>query len=210
MARRLALALTLAIVASTGAITAPALAYGPTPTIVVGDSLAVGTKPYLGGLLSGWPLAWDAVSGRTTPQGMRALRGELRHVQPGAVVISLGSNDGPSGLRFSDRIRRIRKAIPANACIIWPTIVRPPRKGDETQLNRSLRAAAKLDDRFVLVDWIGAVGSGRVVLPDGLHPDPAGYQERSRMISAALAAGCPAAGTGTAQLQQGGAVAPVS
>ena len=39
----------------------------------------------------------------------------------------------------------VAEAIPANACIIWPTIVRPPRKGDETQLNRSLRAVAKVE-----------------------------------------------------------------
>ena len=82
------------------------------PTIVVGDSLAVGTKPYLGSLLPGYPLTWDVRNGRTTPEGMRALRAKLRQVQPGAVVVSLGSNDGPSPARFADRLRRILRTIP--------------------------------------------------------------------------------------------------
>src|SRR5205085_11363183 len=56
-------------------------------------SLAVGMKPYLGDLL-GAPVAWDAKSGRTTPQGLSALRAALRTVvAPKAVVISLGTND---------------------------------------------------------------------------------------------------------------------
>lgn len=204
MARRLALALTLCA----GALTAPASAAGP--TIVVGDSLAVGTRPYLQPLVPESPLIWDAVSGRTTPQGMRALRATLRRVEPAAVVVSLGSNDGPSGARFADRIRRTLREIPADACVVWPTIVRPPRKGDATALNRALRDAARRDARVTLVDWIGAVRRGRVVLPDGLHPDQAGYAERSRMIAAALRRGCGAAAPQSGPHAPGGAAAPSS
>lgn len=205
MARRLALALTLCA----GALAAPASAAGP--TVVVGDSLAVGTRPYLQPLLPDRPLTWDVVSGRTTPQGMRALRSTLRWVEPAAVVVSLGSNDGPSGARFADRIRRTLRAIPATACIVWPTIVRPARKGDAAALNRALRRAAKRDARMRLIDWIGAVRRGRVVLPDGLHPDAAGYAERSRMVAAALQRGCPAAPPAPPPKPDGsgGAVAPV-
>lgn len=174
------------------------------PTIVVGDSLAVGTRPYLGSLAPGYLLSWDAVSGRTTPQGMRALRAQLRQVRPRAVVVSLGSNDGPSAARFADRMRRILARVPQDACVVWPSIVRPPRKGDEAGLNRVLRRTARRDRRLRIVDWVGAVGSGRVLLPDGLHPDPAGYEERSRMIAAALQR-CAGGGAAPAP---GGAAAP--
>lgn len=204
MARRLALALTLAA-ACTGALAAPAAA--SVPTIVVGDSLAVGTRPYLAPLVPGFALTWDAVSGRTTPQGMRALRAKLRGVRPDAVVVSLGSNDGPSPVRFADRLQRTLAAIPRTTCVVWPSIVRPPRKGNAAGLNRVLRAAALRDPRLTVVDWIGAVRSGRVVLPDGLHPDAAGYEERSRMIAAALQRGCAAAGGGSPHTP-GGAAAP--
>jgi hypothetical protein len=44
---------------------------GAAPTVlVVGDSLAVGTEPFLGQLLTQHDLSWDARSGRTTPQGL--------------------------------------------------------------------------------------------------------------------------------------------
>jgi lysophospholipase L1-like esterase len=205
VARRLALALTLCVCA--GAFAGPAAAAGP--TIVVGDSLAVGTRPYLPRLLPDRPLVWNVANGRTTPQGMRALRGTLRLAQPAAVVVSLGSNDGPSGRRFADRIARTLRLIPRSACVVWPTIVRPPRKGDATELNRALRDAARRDARLLLVDWVGAVRSGRVILPDGLHPDPAGYAERSRMVASVIERRCPATGLAVVPPAPGGVAAPV-
>jgi lysophospholipase L1-like esterase len=187
---------------------APASAAGP--AIVVGDSLAVGTRPYLQPLLPERPLIWNAANGRTTPQGMQALRGALRLAQPGAVVVSLGTNDGPSGARFADRIRRTLRLVPRSACVVWPTIVRPARKGDATELNRALRAAARRDARLRLVDWIGAVRSGRVVLPDGLHPNPVGYAERSRMVASVIERSCPPDALRVVPPVPGGAAAPSS
>ncbi|MFA9270562.1 GDSL-type esterase/lipase family protein [Svornostia abyssi] len=206
--RRLVLTLALTVPC---VLAAPAAA--AVPTIVVGDSLAVGTKPYLGSLLPGYPLTWDVRNGRTTPEGMRALRAKLREVQPGAVVVSLGSNDGPDPARFADRMRRILAAIPPSSCVIWPSIVRPDRKGDETGLNRVLRRMAAADDRLTLIDWQGAVQRGAVILPDGLHPDPAGYQRRSQMIATALQRNCAAPDTGTdtpSAPAEGGVPAPSS
>ena len=43
-----------------------------------------------------------------------------------------------------------------------------------------------------IVDWNWAVTQGKVQLPDGLHPDAAGYEYRSRMIATAVARRCPA------------------
>jgi lysophospholipase L1-like esterase len=196
------LVLTLALVLPC-ALAGPAAA--AVPTIVVGDSLAVGTLPYLGPLLPAHRLTWDVRNGRTTPQGMRALRAQLRVMQPGAVVVSLGTNDGPDPRRFADRMRRMLAAIPPSVCVIWPSIVRPARKGDATGLNRVLRRMAARDGRLTLIDWQGAVQRGAVRLPDGLHPDVAGYQRRSEMIAAALQRDCPGAPLGPAG---GGAVAP--
>ncbi|MBJ7522506.1 MAG: SGNH/GDSL hydrolase family protein [Solirubrobacteraceae bacterium] len=202
--RRLVLTLALALPC---VLAAPASAV--VPAVVVGDSLAVGTQPFLGGLLPGYTLSWDVRNGRTTPQGMSALRAKLRVIQPRAVVVSLGTNDGPSPARFADRMRRILAAVPAEACIVWPTIVRPARKGRADGLNRVLRRYAARDDRLELVDWEGAVRKGRVRLPDGLHPDRAGYERRSRMVVAALNRACgPAPAPAPAGDGSGGAVAP--
>jgi lysophospholipase L1-like esterase len=163
---------------------------GASPKVlVVGDSLAVGMKPFLADDL-GEPVAWDAKSGRTTPEGLIALRAALRQVQPLTVVISLGTNDGSSPQRFDGRIHKALAAIPAGACIVWATVYRPARKGPFPQLNRVLRTEATLDPRLTLVNWDWVVARGAVNLPDGLHPDSNGFHLRSRLIADAIRRGC--------------------
>jgi len=165
----------------------------PSPVLVVGDSLAVGMRPYLDGQLGSSEVVWDARSGRTTPEGLVHLRARLREVTPQTVVISLGTNDGTDPHRFAGRIQRALEAIPAGACIVWTDINRPPRKGRYRGLNRVLEQAAAHDPRMVLVHWDRAVLHGSVSLPDSLHPDAAGFKYRSLMVAGAIARGCTAA-----------------
>jgi lysophospholipase L1-like esterase len=184
-----------ALVIAALAFAAPAAqAAMPSPVLVVGDSLAVGMKPYLGELLGSSDVVWDARSGRTTPEGLVRLRARLRQVKPQTVVISLGTNDGPDPARFATRIQRALTAIPAGACVVWTDINRPPRKGRYRGLNRVLEQAAAKDPRMVLVHWDRAVLHKTVSLPDGLHPDAAGFELRSRMVAGAIARGCTVAG----------------
>jgi lysophospholipase L1-like esterase len=178
------------------ALAAPAAAHArvtaadaSAPVLVVGDSLAVGLKPYLGDLL-GEHVAWDAKSGRTTPQGLVALRSALQTVRPKTVVVSLGTNDGPDPTRFTSRIDRALAAIGSHACVVWSTIFRPARKGPYVALNGALEREAARVSRLHLVDWLGAVSRKAVALPDGLHPDPAGFAYRARMIARTVRADC--------------------
>jgi lysophospholipase L1-like esterase len=159
------------------------------PVLVVGDSLAVGLRPYLGPLL-GEDVAWDAKSGRTTPQGLLALRSALQTVRPQTVVISLGTNDGSDPTRFRNRIDRVLAATGPDACVVWTNIYRPARKGPYVALNSVLDAEAQRVRRLHLVDWNRAVVRRAVTLPDGLHPDPAGFAYRSRMIMRAVRDDC--------------------
>jgi lysophospholipase L1-like esterase len=179
----------LAIVGVLLAAAAPALA-GDADVLVVGDSLAVGTLPYLGPMLGGRNIVAAARNGITTPQGMKLVRRELRIVTPATVVISLGTNDGSDAKKFADRLRRTMALLPEDACVIWATIIRPARKGDYKGLNRVLHAAKRRDPRIVVVDWEHAVTGGAVYLPDGLHADAAGYRYRSAMIADAIELGC--------------------
>lgn len=168
---------------------APALA-GDADVLVVGDSLAVGTLPYLSPMLGERNLVTAAKNGITTPQGMRLVRMKLRTVTPKTVVLSLGTNDGSSAKRFADRLQRTMKLLPADACVIWSTIIRPPRKGAYRGLNRVLHQAKRRDRRIVVVNWEHAVTVGAVYLPDGLHSDAAGYRHRGEMIAAAIESRC--------------------
>jgi lysophospholipase L1-like esterase len=177
---------------------APAPAHGAALTpghdvLVLGDSLAVGTMPYLDGMLpSEVNLTWDAVDGRTTPQGIESLQFDLHDVEPEIVAVSLGSNDGPDPARFTRRIRRLLADLSPRTCVAWFSIVRPLRKGRYGALNRALRAEARRDPRLIVINWDHAVRRGTVVLPDGLHADAAGYQYRSSKIVQAVHAGCTA------------------
>jgi lysophospholipase L1-like esterase len=186
----LAALLLIAIAAGATAVRSPAQA--PSPILVVGDSLAVGLEPHLGVMLQPNAVVWDARSGRTTPQGLVRLRARLREVAPRTVVISLGTNDGPDPRRFASRIHRALQAIPATDCVVWLDINRPPRKGRYEALNRVLYEAAERDPRLVVVHWDRAVRRGNVALPDGLHPDEAGFRYRSRLIAGAIVRGCHA------------------
>jgi len=165
----------------------------PQDLLVLGDSLAVGTMPYLDEMLpSEVNLTWDAVDGRTTPQGIEALRFDLDEVAPELVAVSLGSNDGPDPERFKVRIRKILGGLPAHTCVAWFTIVRPARKGPYEGLNRALREESKRDPRLVVINWDSAVRRGAVQLRDGLHATEAGYRYRSSKIVQAVHSGCPA------------------
>ena len=160
--------------------------------LVIGDSLAVGTQPFLAPMLGGMNLVEDVRNGITTPQGMRLLRMSLRTVTPKTVVVSLGTNDGGDPGRFADRLRRTMALLPLDTCVVWATIIRPRRKGPYRALNRVLHKLKKQEPRLVVIDWEHAVTGGAVYLPDGLHADPAGYRYRSAMIADAVNAGCPA------------------
>ena len=178
-------------VAAVSFLLAPAPADAPhEPVLVVGDSLAVGLEPYLGQLVAPRTVVWDASAGRTTPEGLVRLRAELRAVTPRAVLISLGTNDGPRPERFRDRIRRALRAIPSGICVVWADIDRPARKGPYRRLNEVLTHEARHDSRLVVVHWHRAVARHHVHLRDGIHPDTAGFDYRSRMFARALDRGC--------------------
>ena len=178
------------LVAGVVAVACPAARAEQGPVLVVGDSLAVGMRPFLVPMLGDREVTWNARTGRTTPQGLQVLRATLPQVTPATVVVSLGTNDGSDPRRFADRIRRVLRALPAQACVIWPTIIRPPRKGPYGALDRVLRDQARRDPRFVAPSWDYAVLRGNVRLPDGVHPDDFGFLYRSRMIARAIRVGC--------------------
>jgi hypothetical protein len=83
-------------------------------------------------------------------------------------------------------MRRLLLALPPTACVVWPAIYRPPRKGPYEALNRVLRRQARSDPRFVVPRWDVAVLRGEVQLPDGLHPDEFGFRHRSRIVASAI------------------------
>jgi len=188
----------LAAILAAGSLAGPAGA-GPdvahadgAQVLIVGDSLAVGMRPFLVDMITDRQVTFDVRNGWTTPQGMKALRLDLRQLAPQTVVINLGTNDGADHLRFADRVRRILRAVPSNACIVWPAITRPPRKGAYRKLNRVLRDAARRDVRMTIINWDRMVAKGTVSMRDGIHPTTEGYRFRAHVTAAAVQRGCRA------------------
>ncbi len=174
--------------------TGPSVAHAdPAQVLIVGDSLAVGMRPFLGEMITDREVTFDVRAGWTTPQGMEALRLDLEQFAPQTIVLSLGTNDGSDPRIFADRVRRILRYTPPYACVVWPAIIRPKRKGEYHGLNRVLRDAARRDRRLTIIDWDRMVRKGQVTLRDGLHPNEDGYRWRAWVTAGAVRRGCRAA-----------------
>jgi hypothetical protein len=91
---------TLAVLVALAVAAAPALAQGGGGVIVVGDSLEVGTSPYLGRYLPGVPLTVDAVESRPSGDAVQALRDGLR-ASHSVIVFDAGVNDDPAQRSWS-------------------------------------------------------------------------------------------------------------
>jgi lysophospholipase L1-like esterase len=174
------------------ALLAPAAPTGATPpaalkarprVLVIGDSLAVGTKPYLPRELHNWHVRQSTRLSRNVPQGVAILRRVKRPAD--VIVISLGTNDDPHLVsRFRDGVRSILNLAGEKRCVVWPNIVRPPVGGASyAAFNRIL---THLDHRpnLRVLDWVDMVRHNHQWLgEDGVHVTATGYMARARAIA---------------------------
>ncbi len=163
----------------------------PVDVLVVGDSLAVGMRPSLPDDIAPRTVWWDARTGRTTPEQLKTLKLLVQAHTPRVVVISLGTNDGSDPSRFSARVRRTLQVVGDDACVVWPDISRPERKGAFAGLNRALHRAALHRAGLTIVPWRDAVVRREVRMRDGVHPTRSGYRHRSLMVARAIRDTCP-------------------
>ena len=169
--------------------TAPGASGGSKSAVVVGDSLAVGTGPYLPGLLPGWQVRQIARSGVATAYGVDRVRA-LGSALPHYLVLSLGTNDDPRAVtRFRESIRAVLAVAGSRRCVVWPNIVRPRTLGATyAGLNRALAEEAAAHSRLKVVDWRGLTKAHQDWLrADGVHATVAGYRGRAAAIARALA-----------------------
>jgi lysophospholipase L1-like esterase len=162
----------------------------PQSAIVVGDSLAAGTRPYLPQLLPGWTLHQQAAKGVQTPEGVASVR-RLRLRLPGHLVVSLGTNDDPRLVaQFRRSVRTVLALAGSGRCVVWPNIVRPRAHGvSYAGFNRALAAEARLDTGLRVVDWAAMTRAHPGWLRrDGVHATAAGYRARAAAIARELAA----------------------
>lgn len=137
-------------------------------TAFIGDSLGVGTAPYI--KVRGMKVA---VKGAEPLRWGMAVLENYGHLD--RLMISLGSNNVPSSLpEVQDAVRY---SLSRADCVVWATI--HVRSLDYDTINRWLRR--REGNRFRVVRWSRAVELHPDWLVDGVHATSHGYYMRSRM-----------------------------
>ncbi len=160
----------------------------------LGDSLSVGTAPYLRARLDGYRVAPIHDVGLHAYDAA-AIVARRRGSLPTVLVVSAGTNDDPRIVStFWRSVRRVVTAAGTRRCVVWPTIVRPEAVGAGYEgLNGALTRLAARHRNLVLVDWVAMVRRHPSWLsPDGVHVSVEGYRARAAAIAAAVRTRCPA------------------
>lgn len=153
----------------------------------VGDSLGVGTVPYLRGELDGVAISDDSEIGRPSAAALPVLE-SLISPDADVVVFDLGTNDDPANPDALASNLLAARQIAGSRCMVTATLNRPPVNGVAVDgLNRAVTAFAAADGNVALVDWHGrAAANPSLLLDDGVHPSPDGYALRARLFAAAI------------------------
>ncbi len=164
--------------------------------LAVGDSLAVGTAPYLKRELGGTPLTVDAVVGRPSPSGVPALAERLRP-EHDVVVFDLGTNDGPSQPgALATSLARARQ-LAGDRCLVIATVSRPPVRGVTVRAQNDVVEGFAATTGAQVVDWrAAATGEPSLIQRDGVHATAAGYALRGALFAQAIGACLSGGATG--------------
>jgi hypothetical protein len=177
--------LTAGIVATVAALLAiGGPAHAADRVLVVGDSLEVGSAPYLRQALPGISLDIDARTGRPSREGVSVLADKLRP-DDGTIVFPLGTND-TSAATLASSLAAVRQ-LAGGRCIVVATISRPPLGGSTAaSLNSAIEAFAAQSGAQV-ADWASAVAATPGVLGrDRVHPGAEGRLLRASILADAV------------------------
>ena len=167
----------------------PALAAAAAPAqaaerslLVVGDSLAEGTRPYIPKELPGWRVRQSTKVSRHASEGDDVMR-RYGDRLPRVIHASLGTNDDPGDVDgFRAAIGAVMKLAGADRCVVWANIVRPPYAGTSYRgYNRALADEDARRDNLLVLNWKRMVHRHPEWLADdGVHVSADGYAARAR------------------------------
>jgi hypothetical protein len=168
------------------ALAAPASAQALSHRLLVnGDSLAVGTKPYLPRELRGWKVRQSASVSRHATEGADVLRAYGSSL-PRVIHVSLGTNDDPNQVdAFRAAIHEVMDVVGPHRCVVWTNIVRPAAAGASyAGYNRALARESKPRENLRVVNWVRMVRENpQWVVGDGVHVNADGYRARAKAIA---------------------------
>ena len=152
---------------------------------VDGDSLAVGTKPYLPRELRGWKVTQSASVSRHAADGADVLRGYGSSL-PRVIHVSLGTNDDPRQTgAFRAAVREVMEVAGGGRCVVWANIVRPPYRGVSYRgYNRVLASEDERRDNLLVLNWVRmARRHPEWLAGDRVHVSAAGYAARAMAVA---------------------------
>src|SRR3954449_11050324 len=167
-------------------LAAPAAAHALSHRLLVnGDSLAVGTKPYIPKDLGDWEVTQSATVSRHAYQGADVMRSYGRSL-PRVIHVSLGTNDDPNDVDgFRAAIRDVMDVAGSRRCVVWTNIVRPKVAGATyAGYNRALARESGPRDNLRVVNWARMVHLHPEWLSDdGVHVNADGYAARAGAVA---------------------------
>ena len=166
---------------------APATAQNGGGVLVIGDSLQVGTGPYLEQELGAMSVESDDRQSRRSDEGLQALRARLGP-EHDVVVFDLGTNDDPSNPNAFYANLQAARAAAGDRCLVVATVLRPPYNGFNVDgMNAAVERFALDTPGVKLVDWYGvATSTPGILYDDGVHARPEGYALRGRLVADAV------------------------
>jgi lysophospholipase L1-like esterase len=176
----------LVLVLALAVLAAPASAQALSRRLLVnGDSLAVGTQPYLPQELRRWKVTQSASVSRHAFEGADVMRAYGRAL-PRVIHVSLGTNDDPNQVdAFRAAIREVMDVAGPHRCVVWTNIVRPPVAGASyAGYNRALAVESRPRENLRVVNWARMVHANPQWLAgDGVHVNADGYRARAKAIA---------------------------
>jgi len=169
------------------AVSATLLAAGPAlgaerSLLVVGDSLAEGTRPYIPTELPGWRVRQSTKVSRHASEGDDVMR-RYGDRLPRVIHASLGTNDDPRDVDgFRAAIGTVMRVAGADRCVVWANIVRPAYAGVSYRgYNRALADEDARHDNLLVLNWKRMLHRHPEWLADdGVHVSADGYAARAR------------------------------
>ena len=153
--------------------------------LVNGDSLAVGTRPYLPAELRGWKVTQSTAISRHAYEGAAVMRAFGRRL-PRVIHVSLGTNDDPRSVgAFRSAVREVMAVAGPRRCVVWANIVRPPVAGASyAGYNRALARESRPRENLRVVNWARLVRENpHWLAADGVHVSADGYRARARAVA---------------------------
>jgi lysophospholipase L1-like esterase len=158
---------------------------GSRTLLVVGDSLTVGTRPYLHHWLGRWHIRTIVSISKQVTEGPGTLRAFGRRL-PRVVFVNLGTNGDPRAVSlFRRQVRRTMRIAGPRRCVVWSSIVRPRVAGRSYHgLNMVLADEASKRPNLMLFRWAKLARRHPSWFgPDHVHVTASAYNIRARAMA---------------------------